>query len=80
MTNQDCKLKFLHYNFRFLELNPGEGMPNCTKGTASEKYIDLQFQAESRQETILHPQPQREIIFVSLFVKYIYIFLFLQGK
>lgn len=44
-------------------------MPKCTKSTASEKCIDLSFQAKSSQETILHPLPQREIIFVSLFVK-----------
>lgn len=31
----------LHYNFGFLELNPGEDVSKFTKSTASEKYIDL---------------------------------------
>lgn len=74
MTNWNCILTFSYFNFGFLELNPGELHQNLAK-VLSQKNRDLQFQAESSQDTIFHPpHPPKEKLFCMTLCKKYYFY------
>lgn len=70
MTNWNCILTFLYFNFGFLELNPGELYQNLAKVLSQKNTEIYSFKLKAGKILFFIPHPpQGEIIFISLFVK-----------
>lgn len=72
MTNWNCILTFLYFNFGFLELNPGELYQNLAKVLSQKNTEIYSFKLKAGKILffIPHNPPRRNYFYITLCKKY----------